>query len=137
MSGAKELIEYSKQCALLYVEDDEKLRTDTLRLLEMFFDNIEVATNGKEALDAYQLRQFDIVISDLYMPIIDGVELSKKIKQIDPNQMIIILSAHDEYEFTEKLKKTGVFDFIFKPLDLQKFIEVLFPICKNIAEKKP
>jgi len=136
MPGAKELIEYSKQCALLYVEDDEKLRTDTLRLLNMFFDNIEVATNGKEGLDAFQPLQFDIVISDLFMPIIDGAELSRKIKNIDPNQMIIILSAHDEYEFTEKLKKTGVSDFIFKPLDLQKFINVLFPICKNIAEDK-
>ncbi|MBT4286577.1 MAG: response regulator [Deltaproteobacteria bacterium] len=136
MPGAKELIEYSKKCSLLYVEDDERLRTDTLRLLDMFFNNIEVATNGKEGLDVFQPRQFDIVISDLFMPIIDGAELSRRIKHIDPNQMIIILSAHDEYEFTEKLKKTGVSDFIFKPLDLQKFIDVLFPICKNIADNK-
>ena len=136
MAGAKDLIQYSKKCTLLYVEDDLQLRNDTLRLLQMFFDNIAVATNGKEALDQFKPNQFDIIISDLYMPIIGGVELSRQIKAIDTTQLIIILSAHDEYEFTEKLKAVGVSDFIFKPLDIQKFLNVLFPICKKIAETK-
>jgi cyclic di-GMP phosphodiesterase len=132
MPGAKRLLELADGIQLLYVEDDEKLREDTLRLLSNFFKGITVATNGKEALEKYRAGSFDIVISDLIMPLLNGRELARQIKAIHPEQIVIILSAHDEKPIVEELKEAGVDFFIFKPLEIQQFINTLAEVCQNL-----
>ncbi len=129
MAGAKELLEIATDIHLLYVEDDEKLREDTLRLLSSFFQTITVATNGKEALAVFQSGSFDIVISDLIMPLMSGRELTKRIKAIKPAQIMIILSAHDEAAIVKELQEAGVDFFIFKPLEIRSFITTLHSAC--------
>ena len=135
MASAKDLIQYSQHLNLLYVEDDEKLREDTLRLLSTFFANITVAKNGREALDLYSPGKFDIVISDLIMPVMKGTELSREIKKQQADQMLIIMSAHDEKEITEELQEIGVNEFIHKPLEIHDFIDKLLVICQQLDEK--
>lgn len=129
MIGAKDLIKFAEKVSILYAEDDEKLREDTSRLLSTFFKNITIAVNGKEALEKYKPDLFDIVISDFIMPEIDGMELTKQIKAINKEQIVIILSAHDEHHYVEKLTEAGVDDFIFKPLNIQQFIDTMYKNC--------
>ena len=134
MAGAKELLKFSDRVHILYVEDDERLRKDTLRLLSTFFNRITVAENGKVALDVYQPGKFDIIISDYIMPEVNGMELTKQIKAINSNQFIIILSAHDEGHHVEQLRKAGVDDFIFKPLNIQQFIATMHKSCSLLKQ---
>lgn len=135
MATAKDLIQYSQTLRLLYVEDDEKLREDTLRLLSTFFSEIVVAKNGQEALDLYAPDKFDIVLSDLVMPVMKGTELSRHIKMQKRDQMLIIMSAHDEKDITGELEEIGVDVFIHKPLEIRDFIDKFVGICRDLVEK--
>ena len=134
MPGAKDLIQYSKPLTVLYVEDDQKLRADTLRLLSTFFTNITVAENGQAALDKYIPGTFDIVISDLVMPVMNGIALARQIKKQRAEQVLVIMSAHDEKDITGELEEIGVDQFIHKPLEILDFIEKFYLICKNLVE---
>lgn len=136
MIGAKELLKYSKNIRVLYAEDDEKLREDTYRLLSTFFQDISVAENGKRALEMYKPGEFDIIISDYVMPELNGIDLALSVKEKSPEQIFIILSAHDEQQYVDELRKAGVDDFIFKPLNIQQFIQVIHKACVQAAEKK-
>ncbi len=136
MIGAKELLKYSTNIRVLYAEDDVKLREDTFRLLSTFFRDISVAENGKRALEMHKQGDFEIIISDYIMPEMDGMELARSIKKTNPEQIFIILSAHDEKQYVDELRKAGVDDFIFKPLNIQQFIQVIHKACVQAAEKK-
>ncbi|MBU2514712.1 response regulator [bacterium] len=136
MIGAKELIKFSDRIRILYVEDDEKLREDTGRLLGTFFKNLTLAENGRIAMEKYKPGEFDIVISDFVMPEMDGMELTRQIKAIDKDQVLIILSAHDELHFVEEFRAAGVDDFIFKPLNIKEFIDTMHKACLAVTEKK-
>lgn len=136
MIGAKDLIKFSDRIRILYVEDDEKLREDTVRLLRTFFKNLTIAENGLIALEKYNPGEFDIVISDFVMPEMDGMELTQQIKTINKNQHVIILSAHDEQHYVEKLRNAGADDFIFKPLNIQQFIDTMYKACLAITGEK-
>ncbi len=134
MIGAKELLSFSEGVRILYVEDDDQLRQDTFRLLSTFFKQITVAENGKKALDTYEPGKFDIVISDFIMPEMNGMELTKQIKSINSAQLVIILSANDESDFVDQLKEAGANDFIFKPLNIQQFIDTMVKACSLLKQ---
>ncbi len=136
MIGAKELLKVSTGVRVLYAEDDQKLRKDTLRLLSTFFKQIAVAENGTQAWDLYKPGEFDIVISDYVMPGMNGKELAEKIKEQNPTQIFIILSAHDEQQYIDELKQAGVNDFIFKPLNIEQFIAVMHKACLLAIDQK-
>ncbi len=121
----KELIEFSQNISVLYVEDDDQLRQDTLRLLSTFFKHIEPAVNGKEGLEKFKAGSYKIVISDLRMPEMDGIEMVRNIKELNDDQIILITSAHDESQYLLQLISMGVNNFILKPLDIKKFLLVL------------
>lgn len=135
MPRAKELKEIAKDISLLYVEDDEKLREDTLRLLSTFFQKITVAVNGKAAFESFLAGTYDLVISDLIMPLLNGRELTRQIKAKKPEQAVIILSAHDERPIVEELKEVGVDYFIFKPLEINQFIDTLVIACQQVKSE--
>ncbi|MBU2514713.1 response regulator [bacterium] len=132
----KELIEFSQHLSVLYVEDDEQLRKDTLRLLSTFFKHIEPAVNGKEGLEKYQSGDYEIVISDLRMPVMDGIEMVRRIREVNDNQIILITSAHDESQYLLQLISMGVNNFILKPLDIKKFLSVLEKTIELVRLRK-
>ncbi len=121
----KKLVEESQELKILYVEDDDQLREVTIRLLTAFFKNIDCAENGQLGFDLYKTGDYDIVISDLRMPVMDGIEMVKQIKGINFDQIVIITSAHDESKYLMTLIRLGVESFILKPLDVEQFLAVL------------
>ncbi len=132
----KELIEFSKHLRVLYVEDDEQLRKDTLRLLSTFFEHIEPAVNGQDGFEKFQSGDYEIVISDLRMPVMDGIEMVRKIRKVDDDQVILITSAHDESQYLLQLISMGVNNFILKPLDIKKFLIVLEKTIELVRLRK-
>ena len=132
----KDLAAEHPEIRILYVEDDDSLRENTLRLMSSFFKNVDSAINGKEGLESYQQGEYDIVISDLRMPIMDGIEMVSHIKEANSDQLVIITSAHDETEYLLKLIAMGVESFILKPLDVEQFLTVLIKTLKIIILRK-
>ena len=119
------LKEKTKNLSVLYVEDEEYIRNKTVYLLNKLFQSIEVASDGKEGLDKYLKGDYDIVITDIVMPHMDGLELINNIQKKDSNQSVIIMSALTEPELIDKAKALNIKNFIDKPININQLIDVL------------
>ena len=125
MVHPQELKEAAQDVSVLYVEDDQVLRQNTVRLLSSFFSSIETAKNGVEGLEKYKKGRYDLVITDIKMPLMDGVKLARTIKADNPQQVVIVISAHDEARYFLELINLGADYFVLKPLDIRQFLTVL------------
>jgi CheY-like chemotaxis protein len=115
----------TKPMHLLYVEDNEEARRFTLELLSRFFDNISVAVNGKDGLELFQSKKFDLIISDVSMPIMGGIDMAHLIRKTDRKIPIFILSAHTENHIKEAAENIDVTRYLTKPLNLAELTEIL------------
>jgi two-component system response regulator VanR len=116
------------------VEDDEALRESTLELFEGLFKKVVSASDGKVGLGHFQKERFDIVITDIQMPNMNGIELSREIIKQNKNQKIIIVSAYNETEYFIELIKIGVSGFMQKPLTTVQMLDVLYDVCLELDE---
>lgn len=111
-----------KDIKVLYVEDNEDIRESTAEILEYYFNNITLAKDGQEGLELYEKfyhttnSYYHIVISDIKMPKINGVEMCKKIKEINPNQILVMLTSHDNQKYLMEAINIGIDKFITKPI---------------------
>jgi len=115
-----------KNIKILYVEDETEIRENTKRPLQYLCNELFIATNGQEGLELYNKCQPDIVVSDIKMPIMNGIDMCKSIKKIDPNQHIIFTTAHSESGYFMEAIEMQVDGYILKPIDydlLEKKIE--------------
>ena len=141
MIEPNEITTYTKKMTVLFVEDHEELRADTTDILKNFFKSIDSCSNGKEALEKYidfkekNKAPYDIVLSDIQMPVMDGIELTKRIYEINPSQSIIILSAYDETKYLLSLINIGIEQFIKKPIDYQELLVTFLNTSKKILQK--
>jgi len=132
----KELIKTTKTLKLLYVEDDEKARESTLRLLDNFFVDVEVAVDGLDAIDKLSNVNFDLIISDINMPVLNGLDMLEKIRANNNETPVIFLSAHNEVKYFTQAIKLGVEYFILKPIEQKQFIDSISKVIKIINLKK-
>lgn len=132
----RELYDYARQMQLLYVEDDTDIRENTTALFKSFFPAITVAENGREGLETYRNGTFDLVVSDILMPEMNGVAMVREIKQSNPQQKVIITSACDESDYLLELINLGVSSFILKPLQSDQIISTLHTTIKDIYNSK-
>ncbi len=117
---------------VLYVEDDDLLRKNIDIYLKKLFHTVYTASNGIEAFELYKINKIDLVLTDIKMPKMDGLELSKKIKQINENQNIIIVSAYsDTSNFTQSIS-LGIDGYILKPIDYNQMNSLLYKILLKI-----
>ena len=126
-----ELIARSKKLNLLYIEDNEDARKFTLEMLTRFFGHITVAGNGLEGLKRFEEESFDIIITDLNMPKMDGGEMISKIRELDQKILIIVLSAHNEPNYYEDISEYNIKFYLSKPLSLAQLIETLNLLFKD------
>ena len=128
----------TKDLTILYVEDDENFREDTSDVLLTLFKRVDLAVDGKKGIDKYlsYLKQedkyYDIVITDVKMPIINGLELTKLIYKENITQPIIVISAHNDWENLLEFVNIGIKQFLVKPIDSNKILEILYEIGNNI-----
>lgn len=129
-------LKYTKDLNILYVEDDLELQEQSKTLFEILFNTVDVASNGLEALKKYQNKDYDIVISDIMMPKMDGIELTNKIRSINARQCIIITSAYNDSDYLLKFINLNIRQFILKPINVKKMITILYDASKNIVNQK-
>ena len=110
---------------LLYVEDD----ADTRELLEFTLKEkvgeVLIAKNGSEALELFTKHAPKVVLTDIGMPGLDGFELIEKIRSIDEEAEVIVLTAHRHDECHVKIKDLGVKHFLEKPTQIDKLLEII------------
>ncbi len=128
----KELVSFTKNLTILYVEDNEEARESVLSLLKNFFDNIIVASDGEEALEKFEEQHIDCVISDIKMPKIDGIEMSKKIRKKDCTIPIIIATAYRDIDLLTECIKVGVSGYLLKPINFSQLERVIKQSCEKL-----
>ena len=131
-----ELKKLTKELDVLYVEDEEESRDQLEGVFKVLFKNIDTAFDGEDALQKYKLKTYDIVITDINMPRINGLELIKRIKHQNPFQNIIIISAHNDSDYLLEAIETGVDSFIIKPIRTEQLKDVLTKVSSLIYSKK-
>ena len=128
----RNLIKHTKNLNILYVEDNLEVQTQTAKMLQSFFNNISIANNGKVALELFVNNDsYHILITDIKMPILDGLGFIESIRKINKRVPIIVLSAHDNKDYFLKTINAGIDGYILKPYTLGQITNTL----TNIMEK--
>ncbi len=136
MTDVKKLREIAKDLTVLYVEDTKDLRDAMSQYLKKLFLHVRLASDGKEGLKSYQEESFDIVITDIQMPYMTGLEMIKEIKEIKDEQEIIIISAYGEAQYFLDAIRLGVSDYIIKPINHTQINQVLYKIAYKLMRFK-
>lgn len=125
---------------LLLVEDEPAALTILEKIIERIPMEIEIIGKAKNGLAAKEILEnhpkIDVVITDIKMPLMDGLELSEYIYQEKPSIEVVILSGFQEFSFAQKAMRFGVEEYLLKPIKLEKITEVLNKIDQRQAKKK-
>ena len=122
----QEKIEKLRELKLLFVEDEEDLLSIISDTLVKLKANFLTAKNGVEALEVLAANpDIDAIITDINMPYMNGLDMIKEINEKGISLPIIIMSAHTESEYITKANDYGVKDYLLKPFDFIKFIELI------------
>jgi len=126
--------------SILYIDDDKVAQNIISRLLESYFSKIYVANDGIDGIELYREKSPDIVLSDISMPNMNGIEMVKEIKKLNPKQKVVLFTAYNDIDYLNKAINLGVDKYILKPLDAQKMHEALDELVKllelEIEEKR-
>jgi len=131
-----QLTEQTKKLTAMVVEDEKVTNELLSSTFKNFFANVESCFDGETALNLYKENKPDVIFVDIIMSGMDGIELSRKIRQINPSQIIIVISASNDIEKISESIEVGVNSFIQKPIDTKKIIELLTGVTSMIAKKK-
>lgn len=126
------LMQMAKKLSVLYVEDDAMIRQEFSLFLQRFFSSVTTASNGAEGLEMASKDRYDLIISDIKMPKMDGLDMIEAIKNQFPDQASMLLSAHKEISMLQRSVELGVDGYLFKPIRPQQTIDTLAKVCSKI-----
>lgn len=127
---------FLKKLTVLYVEDHADTREELTELLESIFPKVLVATNGYEGLECYKNNPIDLIITDINMPIMDGISMIEAIRKDDQEIKIVVFSAHEKIEYLSRCIELDVDGFLTKPLNQKKYFQTLYKVVEQIQMKK-
>ena len=130
------LLKFAKEFNILYVEDDEEVSLVFRETLNIFFNKVYFAVNGLDGLEKFENNSIDLILTDITMPLMNGLDMSKEIKKINQDIPIIITSAHDDIEYFVQMLKLNVDGFLLKSIDFEQFNFVLNRVIEKIVLRK-
>ncbi len=122
--------------SVLYVEDDAAIRLLTKMLLEKKVEKVYLAQDGSEGLDLFNTHKPDLVVSDVAMPVMDGMEMARRIKVISPNMPIILTTAYDRTDFLLNAIELGIDQYILKPVKQEKLYAMVERMASTILAER-
>ncbi len=125
------------KCSLLIVDDEEKMVQYLSRRLVNRGYKVSTALSGREALAAIEKSPFTVILLDIMMPEMNGIETLKKIFKIAPTTAVILLTGQQSGQLAAEGKQLGVFDMVTKPFDLNALIEKIDSAARINAVKMP
>lgn len=124
-----------KQLRVLYVEDEETIRDSFANLLRRRVKELVTASNGEEGFRVFQEKKPDVVITDIRMPVMNGLEMAHKIREVSRTP-IIITTGHNDEEYLLEAIDVGVDKYVKKPVDFRHIETALFSIADNLLQQK-
>lgn len=121
------------------IVDDEKVERNGIRFLlrqQEFPLEVKEAENGKRAVEMLKKESFDILLTDIKMPFMDGIELIAKVRPLYTDMMIVIFSGYSDFEYAKSAIKYDVKDYILKPVDPAEFKYTLEKVVGELKEKR-
>jgi len=125
-----------KKYTILFAEDDATMRKATTDMLHIFFREVYTAKDGKEALEYYEDERPDLILSDIKMPIMDGLSLVQTIRQNDFTIPIILLTSYSDQKTLLEAANAGIDGYILKPIALEIMLETFAKVISKISPKK-
>lgn len=124
--------------SVLIVDDERIEREGIAALLQMGNYNLEIleAVNGKEALTILKEKNPEILLSDIRMPLMDGIELTRQAKILNPDMAVVIFSGFSDFNYAKEAIRNGVREYILKPVDPLEFKNVMDGVMSYLDEKK-
>lgn len=123
--GRVEMSQECKELIILVVEDEVKARESMINILSERFSKVIGAQNGDEGLKKFKKFKPDLVITDIAMPIMDGLDMAREIKEISDDVPIVVLSAYSEKERLLRSIDIGIDKYLIKPVDIEELFKVL------------
>lgn len=121
------------------VDDEPIVRMGLKNLIpweSLGFTVVCYAQNGQEALEQYGNHKIDLIITDIEMPIMNGLEYMRRIREVSDSTEIVILTAYEEFEYAQKAIQNQVINYILKPIDEEQILETLKKAKDNLEKKK-
>jgi len=128
--------EMARKYTVLYVEDDKDIQKKMQDILSMLFKKVFIADNGQEGYEKYKNEPADFIISDISMPVMNGIEMAKEIRQIDKHIPIILFTAFSDKEYLFDAIHAGIDRYINKPLDQVEFFSTLEDILQRLEDEQ-
>ncbi len=125
-----------EELSILYVEDNEQIREGYYRTLTRLSQKLFLASDGKEGLEIYIKERPDIVITDIRMPVMDGLEMAREIKKYNPQVPIIFTTAHTESDYLLEAIDLQVDGYLVKPVRKSQLVTLVQKIAKALAIEK-
>ena len=107
---------------ILYVEDETDLRISIRMILEMYYETVLSCTNGMEGLAIFNREHPDVVVSDIMMPVLDGLEMARKIREISQETPVILTTAFTETAYLLKSIELGISAYVRKPFNCEELV---------------
>lgn len=136
MNNLSEIIEYTKKMTLLYVENNTEVREGISVVLQDFFKEIVFALDGEDGLEKFYENKIDIVMTDIHMPRLNGLEMAKKIIKFDQTIPIIIYSSVNETKYFMEVIELNIVSYLFKPLKKDNLLKTLSSVVEKIKYQK-
>lgn len=124
---------------VLIVEDEKMIRKGIVAMLKrapVEIKEIIECRNGKEAIELLQTTKFDLMITDIRMPKMDGISLVKQIRDMPSKPMVVVVSGYDDFNYAVEALRHGVMDYLLKPIEREKFYKIMSNIQEEIDSKK-
>lgn len=125
-----------KCLTILLVEDEEELRCETAAFLKIYCGHVIQAANGREALIQVEEQRPNLVISDIRMPIMDGLEFASRLKTLSPNMPLIFCTAFTETSYLLKAIELGVSAFVRKPVDTDELMAAISRAALPLLQRR-
>ena len=125
----------TETAVILVVDDEENAREGLSKILSKEGHNVETASNGREAIESIRKTSFDLVITDMRMPQMDGFEVLREIKRLDQNIGVIMITAFGEVESYLEAMNLGAFEYINKPVRVNELKRVIAKVLEERRRK--
>ncbi len=130
----EDLIQFSKTVKVLYVDNDIDSREDSYGIFKIFFHDIDIAGNGREGFEKFKNKKYDLIITRLDMPELNGVDMISQIRQISRHITILVLSSEQKY-FID-LIRLGIDGYILKPVEVDQFVQIIKKVIEKLQNKQ-
>ena len=123
---------------ILLVDDEAEVRTSIIRKIDWSAVDFQVvgdAENGVDALEKIEQLEPDVVLTDIRMPYMDGLEMAERLREIHPSIKVVLFSGFDDFEYAQKAIKLNIIEYILKPVNAEEMMEILLRIKGTLDEE--